>query len=107
MNSVKINSLNVDAVLFIVHEKELKLLDSIMLILTGSVIIYGKRKVGKTTLFTHALKKSSDKTIYYECIKSTMKENVENFVIVLVWENVLPFGLAFRLFADDFAYKQI
>ncbi|MCM1308892.1 MAG: AAA family ATPase, partial [Butyrivibrio sp.] len=90
--------------MFIAREKELKLLDGILEKPTGSVMIYGKRKVGKTTLITHALKKSSDKTIYYECMKSTMEDNVENFVTVLVREKVLPVVLAFKSFADIFAY---
>ena len=90
--------------MFIAREKELKLLDRVMSQPTGSVMIYGKRKVGKTTLITHALEKSTDKTIYYECMKSTMEDNIENFVTVLVREKVLPVALAFKSFVDVFAY---
>ena len=90
--------------MFIAREKELKLLDEIMSKPTGSVMIYGKRKVGKTTLITHALENSKDATIYYECIKSTMEENIEGFVTVLVRENVLPVALAFKSFTDVFSY---
>ena len=90
--------------MFIAREKELKLIDSIMSKPTGSVMIYGKRKVGKTTLITQALKKSKDKSIYYECIKSTMEDNIEGFVTVLVREKVLPTMLVFRSFDDVFAY---
>ena len=90
--------------MFIGREKELKLLDEIMSKPTGSVMIYGKRKVGKTTLITHALKSSKDTTIYYECIKSTMEENIEGFVTVIVREKILPTTIAFKSFADVFAY---
>jgi len=103
-NSVKINSLKRGGFVFIAREKELRLLGEVISKPTGSVMIYGKRKVGKTTLITHALKKSEDTTIYYECIKSTMEENIEGFVTVLVREKVLPVELAFKSFTDVFAY---
>lgn len=90
--------------MFIARENELNLLGKIMSKPTGSVMIYGKRKVGKTTLIKHALEKSKDTTIYYECIKSTMEENIEGFVAVLVREKVLPVALGFKSFADLFAY---
>lgn len=90
--------------MFIAREKELKLLDQVLTKPTGSVMIYGKRKVGKTTLITHALKNSSDKMVYYECIKSTMEDNIQNFVTVLVREKVLPVALTFKSFSDVFSY---
>lgn len=90
--------------MFIAREKELKLIDGIISKPTGSVMIYGKRKVGKTTLITHALENSKDTTIYYECIKSTMEDNIEGFVTELVRKKVLPVALAFKSFADVFAY---
>ena len=90
--------------MFVGREKELKLLGDIMSKPTGSVMIYGKRKVGKTTLITHALENSEDTSIYYECIKSTMEENIEGFVTVLVREKILPAVIAFKSFADVFAY---
>ena len=67
-------------------------------------MIYGKRKVGKTTLLTHVLGSSKDKTVYYECLKSTMEDNIEGFVAVLVREKILPVPLTFKGFTDVFAY---
>ena len=90
--------------MFIAREKELKLIDEIISKPTGSVMIFGKRKVGKTTLITHALEKSKDITIYYECIKSTMEDNIEGFVAVLLRQKLLPVALTFKSFADVFAY---
>lgn len=92
------------AIMFVGREKELSLLKNILNQRSGSVMIYGKRKVGKTTLITEALKSSVDKTVYYECIKSTMEDNVENFVATLVRKKVLPVALAFKTFSDVFAY---
>lgn len=90
--------------MFIGRNNELSLINEIINKPSGSAMIYGKRKVGKTTLITHALKNSKDKTIYYECIKSSMEDNIEGFVDVLVREQVLALPLSFRNFIDVFAY---
>ena len=90
--------------MFIGRNNELSLINEIINTPSGSAMIYGKRKVGKTTLITHALKNSKDKTIYYECIKSSMEDNIEGFVDVLVREQVLALPLSFRNFIDVFAY---
>jgi AAA+ ATPase superfamily predicted ATPase len=71
---------------------------------SASVMIYGKRKVGKTTLISEALKASTDKTIYYECLKAPMQENIDGFVAMLVYEKILPVQLTFKSFTDVFAY---
>ena len=90
--------------MFVAREKELELIKNLFAKKNASAMIYGKRKVGKTTLLTHALKESKDKTIYYECLKSTMEDNVEGFVAVLVREKILPVPLVFKSFTDVFAY---
>lgn len=71
---------------------------------SASVMIYGKRKVGKTTLIAEALKSSTDKTIYYECLKAPMQENIDGFVAMLAREKVIPVQLTFKSFNDVFAY---
>lgn len=90
--------------MFIAREKELKLIKDLLAKKSGIAMIYGKRKVGKTTLIRHALKDSKDKTVYYECLKSTLEDNIEGFVAVLVREGILPVPLVFRSFTDVFAY---
>lgn len=90
--------------MFFAREKELALIEELLKKKNVSAMIYGKRKVGKTTLLTYALGKSKDKTVYYECLKSTMEENIEGFVNVLVRENVIPVPLSFKSFTDVFAY---
>ena len=90
--------------MFFAREKELALIEELLRKKSGSAMIYGKRKVDKTTLLTHALSKSNDKTVYYECLKSTMEENIEGFVNVLVREKVIPVPLSFKSFTDVFAY---
>ena len=90
--------------MFFAREKELGLIRGLLSKKSGSIMIYGKRKVGKTTLITRALEESPDKTVYYECLKSTMDDNIEGFVSELVRANVLPVPLLFRSFSDVFTY---
>ncbi len=90
--------------MFIGREEELKQLQSLLDLPSASVMIYGKRKVGKTTLIKEALKKSDDKTVYYECLKAPMQENVNGFVSMLVRERIIPSEILFASFADAFAY---
>lgn len=106
--SVKINSLKCEetdgAAMFVGRDKELTLIQNLLEQPSASMMIYGKRKVGKTTLILQALKSSADKTVYFECLKSTMEDNIEAFVAVLVREQILPIAFAFKSFADVFAY---
>ncbi len=71
---------------------------------SGCLMVYGKRKVGKTTLLTHALKNSKDKTVYYECVKAPLRDNLDNFVNMLFKEGVIPTMLSFTNLQDVFAY---
>ena len=63
--------------MFVVRDKEIALINGLLSKPSGSAMIYGKRKVGKTTLITEALKNSKDKTLYYECIKSSIEDNID------------------------------
>ncbi|MCD7842605.1 MAG: AAA family ATPase [Lachnospiraceae bacterium] len=90
--------------MFIGREKELALIQEILDQPRGSMMIYGKRKIGKTTLLTHALKDHSDKTVYYECLKAPVKDNIDGFVSVLVRMKVLPVAMSFDSFIDVFIY---
>ena len=90
--------------MFIGRLEELEILHRLLEKPSASVMIYGKRKVGKTTLIDKALEASTDKKIYYECLKAPMQENVDGFVAMLVREKILPVQLAFKSFTDVFAY---
>ena len=89
---------------FIGRSHELALLRGIMSKPSASVMIYGKRKVGKTTLIMKALKDSDKKTVYYECLKAPMADNIAGFVSELVRQQVIPVKLNFDSFVDVFAY---
>lgn len=93
-----------EAIMFIGRQQELKAIGQVLKKPSGSVLVYGKRKVGKTTLILEALKSSPSKTVYYECIKSSLQENVDGFVSALVNAAVLPAKIRFESFQDVFQY---
>lgn len=90
--------------MFIGRQEELKAIKAILDKRSGSVLVYGKRKVGKTTLILEALKSSKDTTVYYECLKSSMQDNINGFVSVLVKMNILPVQMGFSSFQEVFQY---
>ena len=101
--SMKRNSLKVIA-MFVGRYRELSAIRSLLEKRSGSVLIYGKRKVGKTTLILQALKESAGKTVYYECLKASLQENIDGFVSALVSAHILPVKMGFASFQDVFQY---
>lgn len=90
--------------MFIGRQEELKAIKAVLDKKSGSVLVYGKRKVGKTTLILEAIKSSKDTTVYYECLKSSMQDNINGFVSVLVKTKVLPVQIGFASFQEVFQY---
>lgn len=90
--------------MFIGRQQELKAIRDVLKNKSGSVLVYGKRKVGKTTLILQALKESSDKTVYYECLKAPIQENIDGFISALVGAQVIPVKMGFASFQDVFQY---
>ena len=88
--------------MFIGREKELALLQQDYI--GKAVMVYGKRRVGKTTLIQKALKSSSYRTVYFECQKGTMQDNINGLVRELVRAKLLPVPLNFSTLQDVFAY---
>ena len=89
--------------MFIGREKELSEIRDFLKKDSGCIMIYGKRKVGKTTLINHALKDEKN-TAYYECIKDSLKANVDGLVEVLLRVNILPARIEFASFGELFKY---
>ncbi len=90
--------------MFFGREKELALIRSLLAMDNGSMMIYGKRKVGKTTLIQKALSEHSDKFVYFECLKSSMEDNIKLFTAEIVREKVLPIAIKFESLIDLFTY---
>lgn len=77
--------------MFVARNKELEILKNELKKNSSAVLIYGKRKVGKTTLILEASKRFSDKNIiYYECIKDTIENNVRRMISELKRQNIIP-----------------
>lgn len=90
--------------MFVGREEELKTLREALKKRSAAVLVYGKRKVGKTTIINKVLEESSDKNVYYECIKSTIKDNVSGLTDVLFQKGIIPVRFEFSSFQDVFAY---
>ena len=90
--------------MFIGRTEEISTLRTLLKKTSASAMIYGKRKVGKTTLIKKTLENSTDKTIYYECLKAPMQDNIDGFVAMLLRENIVPVHLSFKSFSDVFTY---
>lgn len=88
--------------MFVGREEELALLREEHI--GKAVMVYGNRRVGKTTLILKALEQCSYQTVYFECLKGTMQENINGLVQELVRVKVLPVPLAFSSLQDVFAY---
>lgn len=43
----------------------------------GNILIYGQRRVGKTTLLKQAMANSPESCIWYECVRGSLEYNVE------------------------------
>ena len=89
--------------MFIGRETEVAKIHAFLERQSGSMMIYGKRKVGKTTLINHALKGKAN-TAYYECIKDSLTANISGLTDVLLRAKILPARIEFTSFQDLFQY---
>lgn len=90
--------------MFVARQNELKMIGEALTKSSASILVYGKRKVGKTTLILQALKGSRDVTVYYECLRAPLKENIAGLTAALVKAGAFPVPMAFESFQDLFAY---
>lgn len=88
--------------MFVGREEELALLQHEHI--GKAVMVYGKKRVGKITLILKALEQCPYQTVYFECLKGTIQDNIAGFVQELVRIKVLPVPLAFSSLQDVFAY---
>ena len=88
--------------MFIGREKELTLLQQDYI--GKAVMVYGKRRVGKTTLIQKALENCQHQTVYYECSKGAMQDKIDGLVRELARVKMLPVPLNFSTLQDVFIY---
>ena len=66
--------------MFIGREKELEeLTEKINNDCFESILIYGRRRIGKTELIKEAIKSANSKVIYYECKRALFDDNLKDF----------------------------
>lgn len=46
----------------------------------AAVLIYGRRRVGKSELIKHSLEKVSSPSIYYECKETSERNNIDSLM---------------------------
>ena len=68
-----------------------------------AVLIYGKRRIGKSYLINEVLSFYSCHSIYYECLNASMEENIRNFEKRVIDEFGNRF-VHFETFQDAFDY---
>ena len=90
--------------MFVGREKELALLKETILLDNKATLIYGKRRVGKTSLIKKAVSECGCRVIYYECTRTTLRENVRLFGKILIAQGLPSFIASFETFQDVFDY---
>ena len=94
--------------MFVGRKKELQMLDDELNKDSTSVLVYGKRKIGKTTLIKEACKNHNDKKlIYFECLKDTENRNIEEMIKILKCLDLIsPYvSLPNNTFLSLFSYR--
>ena len=89
--------------MFFSREKEIHEINELFANTNKSILLYGKRRVGKTELITHIFK--NKKNIYFECVKDTIEENIRLFVNECKKVGVkIPDYVRFSSFIDVFNF---
>ena len=71
---------------------------------SAAILVYGKRRVGKSTLIKESYKKSPKTKIYFECVKDTLAINCSLFVDELKRLKLINYNVQFSNFIDVFAF---
>jgi len=88
---------------FVGREKELEDLKSEFKKETSKILIYGKRRVGKTTLILEAIKYFKGTIVYFECLQSSTRDNLDKLTNQICETLDSPF-LYFNDFIELFHY---
>ena len=90
--------------MFVGRVKELEIIKEKLLKPNDHIIIYGNRRVGKTTLANKAASISGLPFVSFECLKSSLKDNIDGLVDAFVEAHIITDGIAFTSFQDLFKY---
>ncbi len=89
--------------MFIHREKELNEINTELEGVSKKIVIYGKRRVGKTALIKKVIE-GKDNCIYFECIQDTLNENLKLFQMILNKIISIPSYIKFESFNQVFEY---
>ncbi|MBE6136303.1 MAG: ATP-binding protein [Erysipelotrichaceae bacterium] len=90
--------------MFVGRQKEIQIIEEFADKRNQALLVYGKRRVGKTTLINHALNNKKN-FICFECLKDTLIENVKSFVNLCVNKGiVIPEYVSRDSFVSLFQY---
>lgn len=90
--------------MFIGRDDELRQLSEAFTGPRSATLLYGKRRVGKTTLIKEALERQQKPYVYYECLRGTMRDNIDGLTRELERLGLLTFQTTFSSLRDVFAY---
>ena len=89
--------------MFYGRKKEINLIKSVFNENNNAILIYGKRRVGKTTLIKESIKEYD--SIYFECLEDTIEKNIETFKETMTMQGVsVPSYISFNDFIDVFSF---
>ena len=93
-----------ELIMFVGRQKETKIIEEFVEEANRALLVYGKRRVGKTTLINHALSGKKN-YVCFECLKDTLEVNVKAFVNVCVNKGiVIPDYVSHDSFVSLFQY---
>ena len=94
--------------MFIGRENELNVLQSFLDDATQkSLLLYGKRRIGKTELIRELFRRNNKKYIYFECTKDSLKANIDGLIDVLIQNNILEQRVSATTFDELFYFIKI
>ena len=89
--------------MFYGRKKEINLIKSVIEENNNAILIYGKRRVGKTTLIKEYIKEYN--SIYFECLEDIIEKNIESFKETMTKQGVIvPSYISFNDFIDIFSF---
>ncbi len=89
--------------MFIHREKEIQEINDELNKTSRKIVLYGKRRVGKTALLKKIMEERKD-CIYFECIQDTLDANLKLLKMILEKALSLPSYVSFESFEQVFEY---
>ena len=90
--------------MFVGRKKELEDIRNTLKEPKQNILIYGKRRIGKSTLILKACESLNRPVFVYECLKTSLAENLKEMSNKLSKEGLIPSGLFFDSILSLFNY---